>query len=388
MYGSTGFGVRLPLLLAGVLLACLFSLALAQRAEAFVHWTNQATGTIGRANNDGTGVDQAFISGASSPTAVDVKGKYIYWASNGSSTIGRAKLDGTEVDQSFITGARGPIHGLDASSDSIFWVADTMTNNGYIWQADIDGTNARVLYEDTTGWDGAQGLAVYGDYIYFTSHGWAPDAYDHWWEMWGVYHIKFNKDGYIWGSVNTVVGLGRQWRTGVLAGDTYVYWLDEGGICRATHPLWLLEECIVPAADAPGAGQDLAMYDKWLYWTVPGGGIGRVKKDDTESQADFITGCSQPYGIDADGGHVATVGHLSLVAGRRGSLVTITGRHFGARRGAGVVRFGRAVVGRYLRWSDHRIVVAVPKTAPLGRVKLAVRTKYGASEARSFSVRP
>jgi hypothetical protein len=374
-------------LLAALALALLAALALAQRAEAFVYWTNQATGTIGRANNDGTAVDQAFITGASSPTAVVVKGKYIYWANAGGATIGRARVDGTEVDQGFITGAKGPIHGLDASSDSIFWVADTTTNNGYIWQADIDGTNARILYEDTTGWDGCQGLAVYGDYIYFTSHGWAPDAYDHWWEMWGVYHIKFNKDGYIWGSVNTVVGLGRQWRTGVLAGDTYVYWLDEGGICRATHPLWLLEECIVPAAGAPGASQDLAMYNSCLYWTVPGGGIGRVNKDATGSDPDFITGCSKPYGIDADGGHLATVGGVSRAAARRGSLVTITGRHFGARRGVGAVRFGRAAAGSYRLWSDRRIVVAVPKQAPLGRVKLTVRTKYGPSEAVGFRVR-
>ena len=47
--------------------------ALAGRADAFIYWANstggaQGTGTIGRANLDGTGVDQGFI-GASNPKA-------------------------------------------------------------------------------------------------------------------------------------------------------------------------------------------------------------------------------------------------------------------------------------------------------------------------------
>jgi hypothetical protein len=67
--------------------------------------------------------------------------------------------------------------------------------------------------------------------------------------------------------------------------------------------------------------------------------------------------------------------------------VTITGRNFGVRRGAGKVAFGRAAAGRYLRWSDRRIVVAVPKTARLGRVKLVVRTKYGLSRPLQFTVK-
>ena len=38
-------------------------LALAPRAEAYVYWANPDEGTIGRANLDGTGVDQSFITG-------------------------------------------------------------------------------------------------------------------------------------------------------------------------------------------------------------------------------------------------------------------------------------------------------------------------------------
>ena len=38
-------------------------LALTPRAEAFVYWTNQTGYSIGRANNNATGVNQNFITG-------------------------------------------------------------------------------------------------------------------------------------------------------------------------------------------------------------------------------------------------------------------------------------------------------------------------------------
>ena len=43
----------------------LATFALVARADAFVYWANFNTGTIGRANLDGSGVDQSFITGAS-----------------------------------------------------------------------------------------------------------------------------------------------------------------------------------------------------------------------------------------------------------------------------------------------------------------------------------
>ena len=57
---------------------------------------------IGRANLDGSDPDSDFIT-TSGEEDVAVDSNYIYWASDGSS-IGRANLDGTDVDDSFITG--------------------------------------------------------------------------------------------------------------------------------------------------------------------------------------------------------------------------------------------------------------------------------------------
>ena len=39
----------------------------AQAADAYVYWANNGTDSIGRANLDGTGVNQSFITGAGHP---------------------------------------------------------------------------------------------------------------------------------------------------------------------------------------------------------------------------------------------------------------------------------------------------------------------------------
>ena len=62
-------------------------------------------GTIGRANLDGTGVDQSFISGAGAARDVAVDAGHVYWTDFDAQTIGRANLDGSGIDRSFISGA-------------------------------------------------------------------------------------------------------------------------------------------------------------------------------------------------------------------------------------------------------------------------------------------
>ena len=70
-----------------------------------VYWSNDAGGSIGRANLDGSGVNQGFITGANHPDLMAIDGGHIYWANESANTIGRANLDGSGVNESFITGA-------------------------------------------------------------------------------------------------------------------------------------------------------------------------------------------------------------------------------------------------------------------------------------------
>ena len=73
-----------------------------------IYWTNIISNTIGRANLDGTGVNESFVSGATGlPYGIAVDGTYIYWSGISSNAIGRTNLDGTGANPSFISG--GPI---------------------------------------------------------------------------------------------------------------------------------------------------------------------------------------------------------------------------------------------------------------------------------------
>jgi len=46
--------------------------------------------------------------GAKAPAGVALDGGYVYWANYGSGTIGRANLDGSRVDRHFIKAGDSP----------------------------------------------------------------------------------------------------------------------------------------------------------------------------------------------------------------------------------------------------------------------------------------
>ena len=80
------------------------------------------TGSIGRANLNGSGVDRRFIANAgTSPGSVAVDGGHIYWIEFNENEIARAKPDGTHVDHSFVT--VGPIgaNGLAVGARHVYW---------------------------------------------------------------------------------------------------------------------------------------------------------------------------------------------------------------------------------------------------------------------------
>jgi hypothetical protein len=78
---------------------------------------------------------------------------------------------------------------------------------------------------------------------------------------------------------------------------------------------------------------------------------------------------------------------LGPTAARRGAVVTITGKHFGATRGAGSVRFGAKACTKYVSWTDTRIRCKVPAKAAFGSLKVTVKTAAGKSNARTFRVK-
>jgi hypothetical protein len=81
------------------------------------------------------------------------------------------------------------------------------------------------------------------------------------------------------------------------------------------------------------------------------------------------------------------VSRLSPTSGKRGIIVTITGKAFGSRSRTSCVKFGTVKCGTYISWSNTRIKVKVPVKAAFGKRSVRVTTAGGMSNAKTFTVK-
>ena len=148
---------------------------------------------IARANLDGTGVEQNFISGVDAGS-VAIDAQRIYWTgrlcdpecSESSPSIvpaiGRANLDGTGVDRRFISAlATGPLFtreltGLAVDAEHIYWTGMVFDFNPgtALGRANLDGTDVNPAFVGgVTGLKSAywSGVVVDDGHIYWTDSG-------------------------------------------------------------------------------------------------------------------------------------------------------------------------------------------------------------------------
>ena len=159
--------------------------------DGHIYWGNFARfdpqftidSSIGRANLDGSGANQSFITGAHGPCGVAVADGHIYWANYGGigfspgTTIGRANLDGSGVNQSFITGANAPC-GVAVNAANVYWANSGWTPSyafgTTIGRANLDGSGANQSF--ITGAGGPSGLALDANHLYWTNSGFPPSS--------------------------------------------------------------------------------------------------------------------------------------------------------------------------------------------------------------------
>ena len=291
-----GWRLRAVLALAILTAALLLPAVLAAPADAFVYWTrtNMTEDAIGRANNDGSGVDMNFITGCSSAMGVTVGGGYIYWTNYLGGTIGRARIDGTEVNQSFITGCRYPDR-IDVGVSHLYWTNEDSS----IGRARVDGTevNQAVISTHPTG------LAVYDNHIYWSYY--LPTVTNTRWVAWA------NTDGSEQETLFTDYdhGTGDLW-----VGSPYFYFSTAAGtIGRGETPsglIWSLhlnKDWITGQSFLSGP---FAAYNHYIYWTRGYMGemnyIGKIRTDGTEANPTLFAAGVNIAAVDADGGSVAS----------------------------------------------------------------------------------
>jgi hypothetical protein len=145
----------------------------ADSASAYVYWTNWDTGTIGRANPDGTGVNQSFVSGFTHPAALAADAGYIYWGSSDASRIWRANLDDTGVNPAFVTTTNPAIDGIAVDIGHLYWSdynyspACRCGVGTTLGRSNIDGSG--VTQPFVSGASGPSGVAVDGAYVYWVN---------------------------------------------------------------------------------------------------------------------------------------------------------------------------------------------------------------------------
>jgi hypothetical protein len=275
---------------AAVLLATIALLALPPLASAnFVYWASGGQTTIGRAKLNGTGVNNAFISGLSNVGGVAVDSKYIYWTqgSTATSSIGRANLDGSGVNPNFIPHAAGvqdfdpfPAHAAIAvNSSAIFW---GNSGSGYVGKANLDGsspTGTLVL----TGPDPACGIAADQNYVYWLDVGLGQSV------------GRATVNG---GDRQTNFISGATGSCGVAVDPSFLYWgSTTKAIGRAPVGGGAANNNFVPSAVA--AANDVcgvAPNSQYLFWGNSGASdfIGRANLSGSGSNPSLIAGPTDP----------------------------------------------------------------------------------------------
>ena len=333
-----------------------------------VYWTRVVGntrpfgGAIGRANLDGSGVDQNFITGASEPSGITVDAAHLYWANSfdcdfqndpvtmcTGGTIGRANLDGSGVDQKFTTAdqATGPGCGTDPQtrcgptsvtvatlpdgSAALYW---DNPQQGMIGRETIDGSPGNVNQSLVTGIGQLDhfGVAVDGQHLYWSSgqsigranrdgtgvqrqfiqiaratqYLTVDDQHIYWTD--GTNIGRANLDGT--GVDNTFITVAGATLNGIAVDSSHIYWADSrhNTIGRAN-----LDGSGVDPSFIAGTGQvmeGVAVDGQHVYWTqldagLPAvGSVGRANLDGTDADGSFITGAPDPEGMAVDFDHI------------------------------------------------------------------------------------
>jgi hypothetical protein len=302
-------GTLLTAVFVAVALGC--GLGVASRADAYVYWTN--SDGIGRANLDGSGANQSFITGINADANAEVMavdGAHVYWT-HGSGVpedpyaIGRANLDGSGVNQSFITGLNATFlsGGLAVDGAHVYWTEDIgeapQQHIGAMGRANLDGS--AVDQNFITGQGSLYGIAVDGAHIYWagaTSETWANHDSGH--------IGRANLDGS--GADRNFIPA--DYPNDVAVDGAHIYW-NSGVVFNP--PIGRAN------LDGSGANQtflsglevnagDIAVDRAHIYWSQrrrnTEGAIGRANLDGSAVNGNFIYGNGGDYGdlaVDALG---------------------------------------------------------------------------------------
>jgi hypothetical protein len=274
--------------------AAVAALALPAGAGAFIYWPNGFAKAIGRANNDGTGVNNSFVSTAVEPCGVASNGSYVYWTggAEGHGVVGRANLSTRKAEDEFIVTASGLPCGVAVDASHVYFNNYT---KGAIGRANLEG--GEIQQEFITGGTNPQHPSVDGTHIFWTNKGFNAKAEEC---APGCTVGEANLNGT---SVNQELIKGtHDPPSGTASDGTHFYWGNGATIGRANvngsspEPSFIATGGFVCAV-AVGGG--------YIYWAHYGGketagSIGRARLDGSELNDQFIATSGGTCGVAVD----------------------------------------------------------------------------------------
>ena len=277
-------GVRVTMIGAVLALLFSFSLALSPVAEAHIYWSTGSS--IGRANLDGTGVDENFITGTCESFGLAVDSSYLYWTNAECHSIGRANADGTGADQNFITGldlAGGhPAKPEGLAVDAAYLYFYMLNGAANIGRANIDGSDVEEQWRTIGLHPGGWGVEVDSAHIYFAGYS-------------GIGRMNLDGSGYN----GQFIDLGYP-PLEVAVGGAHIYWTLGSSIGRANLDGSGVNQNFITGA---GLSAGIAVGNGHIYWTN-GYSIARANLDGTEVDLNFITGVFANASLALDPPHV------------------------------------------------------------------------------------
>jgi virginiamycin B lyase len=247
-----------------------------------IYWSNTGLDTIGRANIDGTGVNQAFITGSIGPYGMAIDEAHLYWA-NTPPSVGRADLDGGNVNSSFVP-VTGSTFGVAVDPSHVYWAStDPDPARTGIGRADLDGQNATDTF--IVGTIDPFDVAVDAGHIYWADCG--RNAIG-----------RANIDG---SNVNLDFVTQTSCPLGLEVDSGHVYWTNYGtdSIGRADIDGQSANPLFITGASFPFG---ITVDSTHVYWTnIAGNSIGRADLDGQNVNQAFLP-ASSPRGVAVDPG--------------------------------------------------------------------------------------
>jgi hypothetical protein len=254
-----------------------------------IYWADPTTGTIGRADLNGTlpsrepefikpGTIECEVPDApgtfeeveSTPRYVAVDAGHVYWTNTGcrggefetpiegTGTIGRADIDGTaaSIEAEFITGASNP-QGIAVNATHIYWAnAGNFGGVRAIGRATIEGEEVKQSFIEVPDSFTPYGVALSATHVYYSADEEGAD---------GAYMLR----ALLGGGGAEGVFIGKEGIRGLAIDSAHVYWATQGeeAIGRADLALENKENEFIKLEGKPTG---VALDGAHLYWSTNG----------------------------------------------------------------------------------------------------------------------